>query len=90
MLALRPDLVDMTKAQNFASFQHALAKKAKHLRAYGPHSFGWKMSDLNQDGATGDAASATANKGHQLIEHSAKGVIELLQDIHAFDPGQFD
>ncbi len=90
MLALRPDLVDMAKARNFTSFQHDLAQSARHLRAYGPHAFGWKMSDLNRQGAAGDATKATAQKGQRLIDHSASGIIELLQDVHAFDPGQFD
>src|SRR5690606_27443145 len=43
MLALRPDLVDMSKARNFTNAQSALAEEFKHLRAYGPHAFGWKM-----------------------------------------------
>lgn len=90
MLALHPDLVDIGKAADFGSFQQTLARSATHLRAYGPHAFGWKMSDLNPKGAAGNALSATAQKGHVLIDHAVAGFIELLEDVHAFDPGRFD
>ncbi len=75
----------MSKAENFASRQTEFAARFKHLRAYGPHAFGWKMSDLNDKGAAGNAAAATAEKGEALIEHAVKGLIELLQDVDAFD-----
>ncbi|MEX3010264.1 creatininase family protein [Hoeflea sp. TYP-13] len=90
MLALHPDLVDIAKAADFGSFQETLARSATHLRAYGPHAFGWKMSDLNEEGATGNALSATAHKGKALLDHSVEGLIELLEDVHAFDLGHFD
>ncbi|MCY6379195.1 creatininase family protein [Hoeflea prorocentri] len=85
MLALRPDLVDIAKAEDFESYQETLQNSARHLRAYGPHAFGWKISDLNPHGATGNALAATADKGEALISHSVAGLIELLQDIHSFD-----
>ncbi len=90
MLALRPDLVDMSKAQSFASFQEELYRDAQFLRAYGPHAFGWKMRDLNPAGATGNARAATAEKGRKLIDHSVAGIIALLYDIDAFDLRHFD
>ena len=90
MLALRPDLVDMSKARTFPSFQEQLHNNAQFLRAYGPHAFGWSMRDLNADGATGNAANATAETGHKLIDHAVAGLIALLREIHAFDVGHFD
>lgn len=89
MLALRPDLVDMAKAENFPSRQSDFATRYKHLRAYGPHAFGWKMSDLNPQGVAGNAGAATAEKGEKLLSHAVNGLIELLQDMHAFDVGDF-
>ncbi|MBB4006763.1 creatininase family protein [Allorhizobium taibaishanense] len=85
MLALRPDLVAMDKAENFASRQSEFATRFTHLRAYGPHAFGWKMSDLNPKGVAGNAALATADKGERLLAHAVHGLIALLEDIHAFD-----
>ena len=43
------------------------------------------MSDLNPQGAAGNAAKATAAKGEALIAHAVNGLVELLQDIDAFD-----
>lgn len=85
MLALRPDLVDMKKAKHFPSAQSGFARRFRHLRAYGPHAFGWKMTDLNPDNAAGDAASATPRLGERLLDHAARGFAELLDDVRAFD-----
>ena len=85
MLALHPDKVDMAKAADFPSRQSEFTGRFKHLRAYGPHAFGWKMSDLNPQGAAGNAAAATAEKGEALIAHAVKGLVELLRDVDAFD-----
>lgn len=89
MLALHPELVDMTKASNFSSNQSHYVKTYKHLRAYGPHAFGWKMTDLNKQGVAGNAALATAEAGEKIIAHSVKGLIELLEDVGRFDPSVF-
>lgn len=88
MLALWPDRVDMAKAEAFASRQSDFAKTYRHLRAYGPHAFGWKMSDLNQKGVAGNAAAATAERGEQLVSHAVNGIIELLMDVDAFNPDE--
>jgi creatinine amidohydrolase len=75
----------MTKARNFGSNQRHYAETYKHLRAYGPHAFGWKMTDLNKDGVAGNAALATAEAGEEIISHSVKGLVELLEDVGRFD-----
>jgi len=85
VLALEPESVNMEKAENFPSFQQILAKTNKHLRAYGPHAFGWKAQDLNAQGVTGDASIATAEKGEALIKTAVTGLIELIDEIHTFD-----
>ncbi|MBB6508410.1 creatinine amidohydrolase [Rhizobium soli] len=85
MLALWPDQVNMERAENFPSRQTDFAKDFRHLRAYGPHAFGWKMSDLNAKGAAGNATAATAERGEQLVTHAVKGIIELLRDVERFD-----
>jgi len=90
MLALNPDKVVMEKAASFSSRQSEFASRFAHLRAYGPHAFGWMMSDLNPLGVAGNAAAATAEKGEQIIAHSVRGLIALLEDVHAFDVTAFD
>ncbi len=89
MLALCPQHVAMEKAQAFSSRQREFSNRFKHLRAYGPHAFGWKMSDLNPLGVAGNAAAASAEKGEKIIAHAVRGLIELLQDVHAFDVSAF-
>jgi creatinine amidohydrolase len=85
MLALHPEKVDMSKAENFSSRQSEFIRGFKHLRAYGPHAFGWKMSDLSTQGVAGNAGAATAEKGERLIAHAVKGLVELLEDVDSFD-----
>lgn len=85
MLALCPERVDMSKAAAFPSRQSEFATRFRHLRAYGPHAFGWKMSDLSRLGAAGNAAAATAEKGEAMLAHAVNGIVELLEDVAAFD-----
>lgn len=85
MLAIRPDLVDMAKARDFASAQTLFEKDFTHLRAYGPHAFGWKMSDLSLAGVTGNAAAATADKGERILDHAVAGLADLMRDVAKFD-----
>lgn len=89
MLALRPGLVDMGKARDFASAQRSFAGEFTHLRAYGPHAFGWKMRDLSPEGVVGNAAAATAQAGERILDHAARGFVELLEDVERFDLGRF-
>jgi creatinine amidohydrolase len=85
MLALQPERVHMDKAERFGSRQAEFAARFAHLRAYGPHAFGWKMSDLNPRGAAGNAGAATAERGEQLLAHAVRGLVALIEDVAAFD-----
>jgi creatinine amidohydrolase len=88
MLHLRPDLVRMGKAQDFRSSQLDFIKDFRYLRAHGPVQLGWKAQDLNRDGAVGNAAAATAEKGRAAVDHQAKAFVELAHDVHRFDLGR--
>lgn len=88
MLALGPELVRQEAIRDFPSRQQEFAGRFKHLRAYGPHAFGWKMSDLNSDGAAGKASQANAAKGEALLAHAVGGLRELLADMAQFDPDE--
>ena len=89
VLALAPETVDMTRAENFPSFQRELAGTMAHLRAYGPHAFGWKAQDLNPAGVVGEASAATAQKGERIIDHAARQFVELLEDVGRFEMRQW-
>ncbi len=87
MLALRPDLVDMSKAEDFASAQSEM--KARHRRL-GFHSsdadIAWMSEDLNPKGAIGDASAACAENGEAEIASEVAGFCQLMLEIAATDP----
>lgn len=85
MLALRPELVKMETARHFPSRQADFRRDFKHLKAYGPHAFGWMMRDLSPEGAVGNAAAASAEAGRKILDHAVAGLMELLDDVHRFD-----
>lgn len=90
MLALHPERVRMKLATNFTSRQSDFMAQFQYLRAYGPHAFGWKMSDLNPIGVAGNAARATAEAGEKLLDHAVSGLAGLLNDMNIFDINNFD
>lgn len=81
MLHFRPDLVDMSKAQDFLSNVAQAEKEFAYLRQTGPHAFAWMAADLNPHGVVGNAAAATAEKGMLTAEHQANGFVALLRDL---------
>lgn len=85
MMALRPELVNLEKFEYAPSYQEQLAADNQYLRAYGKHSFGWKMQDLNHSGVVGDAQLATAEKGEKLLAHSVDGLHQLVDEMARFD-----
>lgn len=81
MLHFQPELVDMAKAEDFASSFERAEGEFELLRPHGPHGFSWIASDLNPHGVVGNAAIATAEKGRLTAAHQADGFVRLLQDI---------
>jgi creatinine amidohydrolase len=81
MLHFRPDLVDMSKADNFVSNVAQAEKAFSLLRHTGTHAFAWIASDLNPNGVVGDASLATAEKGRLTAEYQADGFVSLLRDV---------
>ena len=81
MLALRPELVDMAQAQHFHS---SAQDRAAHYPILGngrSAKLGWQMQDYNPQGAVGNAATATAGKGHAVIGAAAQQLALLLQEM---------
>ncbi|MEP9388527.1 creatininase family protein [Mesorhizobium sp. KR9-304] len=81
MLHFRPDLVDMTKAEDFESSVERAEREFELLRPTGMHAFAWIAPDLNPHGVVGEASRATAEKGRLTAEHQADGFIQLLRDV---------
>lgn len=82
MLALRPDLADMDKAQDFASEQTGMAARYSKLGWHGSASnVAWMAQDLNPHGAVGNASAASAEAGRRDIDAVAEGFVTLMQEI---------
>ncbi|MDB5874832.1 MAG: creatinine amidohydrolase family protein [Ramlibacter sp.] len=84
LLALRPDLVQMTQARDFESADKALRASSNHLSfVEGKGLVAWQTQDLNPLGACGNAAAGTAAKGRSAIDFVADRFVQVLQEIDA-------
>ncbi len=81
MLALKPGQVDMAQAQNFHSTSRDRAKKFSILGDGRSAKLGWQMQDYNAQGAVGNAAAATADKGRALLGAAGRSFAQLLTEI---------
>lgn len=81
MLALKPELVDMSKAQNFRSTAQDRADKFNILGDGKSAKLAWQMQDYNTLGAAGNAAAATAEKGRAILNAAGRSFAALLQEI---------
>lgn len=84
MLALRPDLVQMDKAENFVPLSVAMERDYRYLRPEGRIGFGWQTQDLCAAGACGNALDADAARGNEVLDHAARGFADLLEEVHRF------
>ena len=81
MLALKPELVDMSQAQNFRSTAQDRAEKFSLLGDGKSAKLAWQMQDYNSHGAVGNAAAATADKGRALLGAAGRSLAKLLIEI---------
>lgn len=78
VMALRPDLVDLSLAQRAVPDQIA---DFEHIKfSNGSVAFGWQSNDFGPTGVIGDPTGATAEWGETVVAESvAKGVAELAE-----------
>lgn len=81
MLALKPEQVDMAQARDFHSTSRDRAKKFSILGDGRSAKLGWQMQDYNAQGAVGNAAAATADKGRALLGAAGRSFAQLLTEI---------
>lgn len=81
MLALRPERVDMGQARDFVSTSQARAADFPILGNGRSARLAWQMQDVNAMGAAGNAAAATAVKGHALVDAAAQQLALLLAEL---------
>jgi len=84
MLYLRPDLVDMAKAQNFEPSMKTLEGDYQHLSATGATRIGWMSQDLNPAGVVGNALDADAERGEKMIEHATAVFVSILKEVDRY------
>ena len=86
MLAAHPDKVDMSKAGNFRTAMERWKHRFQFLGLTGePARPAWIIDDLNDEGACGNAAAATAEKGEALIDSAARNFAAFLAEFADFD-----
>ena len=85
MLARYPQHVRLDAIADFRPATIAMEGQYRRLSAHRPAPFAWQMQDLQPSGAVGDATSASAESGEELLEHGARAFCELLDDVDKFD-----
>jgi creatinine amidohydrolase len=84
LLQLHPDHVRMDHARDFRSADQALAARAGGLSfVEGGARLAWQTQDLNPQGACGNAAAGTAQKGRLAMAFVASRFSQVLQQIDA-------
>jgi creatinine amidohydrolase len=86
MLALRPQSVRMDKAEYFRSTSQDRAQRFATLGNGRSAKLGWMMQDVNANGAAGNAAAATAEKGHALLDAAGRALAQALAEIDRLPP----
>lgn len=81
MLALRPSQVDMEKAQNFHSTSQDRAQQFGLLGDGRSAKLAWQMQDYNPQGAVGNAAAATTEKGRTLLGAAGRSLAQVLSEM---------
>jgi creatinine amidohydrolase len=82
-LALRPDLVDMSKAARELSHRPSKNYWTDLIAGDGPLAMMEHWSQLSTTGVMGDPTKATAEKGRALLEAAANGIVELVDELLA-------
>lgn len=85
MLAIAPELVRREHCRDFPSRAVELEQGCAVLQVEGATGIGWLAEDLNPHGVVGDAASASAEMGRQLLDHYAAALAALIADVQRLD-----
>jgi creatinine amidohydrolase len=86
MLTLDPARVDMARAQNFLSTAQGRAQRFGILGNGKSAKLGWQMQDYNAQGAVGNAAAATPDKGRAVVETAGLALARLLTELDQLPP----
>lgn len=84
MLAAAPEKVDMALAKDFRPAMRDWGENWIGLTGQAARP-GWMIDDLSTDGACGNAAAATAEKGEALLNSAARNFTAFLFELSIFD-----
>ena len=86
MLHLKPDLVDLSAARDFASRAARMPPATRtQLRMHAPGfatKCGWLSHDLNAAGVAGNARDAAADHGRALADLAVANLVELVTEVY--------
>lgn len=82
-LAIRPDLVDMSKAAHELSHRPTKNYWTDLIGGDGPLVMMEHWSALSTTGVMGDPTKATAEKGRVLLDAAATGIVEIIDEMLA-------
>ena len=86
MLALQPERVRMVAAQHFHSTSQDRAASFPILGNGKSAKLAWQMQDYHPQGAAGNAAAATADKGQALVDAAGRALARLLVEVDKLPP----
>ena len=86
MLALAPQRVRMARAADFPSASRTRAPQFDILGNGRSAKLAWMMQDYNPQGATGNAAAATVEKGQALVGAGGRALAALLLEVDRLPP----
>jgi len=87
MLALKPHAVQMEKAKHFNSSAEQRATGFDILGNGRSAKLAWQMQDYNAEGAAGNAANATPEKGRALLHAAGQSLAKLMFEIDRLPKG---
>ena len=79
MLAICPELVDMSKAVDEDPKESLRDNDV--VTVFGPVNAGWKTEDVTQSGVIGAPTFATAEKGNKLMDYASKKISNIITHI---------
>ena len=82
MMHLRPDLVDLSKAER--NVPEWLADN-EHVKFGGSVQFGWLSDDFGPVGHIGDPTGSSAELGAALFENAVTFLCDQMREIVEFD-----
>ncbi|NJL99146.1 MAG: creatininase family protein [Synechococcaceae cyanobacterium RM1_1_27] len=84
MLHLDPEHVQIEKAKTFGSSRADYEQEYLFYRPKSGVGFGWAAQDLHPSGACGDPTTATAEQGEKVVDHAARVLIQVLEDMDRY------